>query len=130
MKRFVALFLLLAAPAAFAGTVTVTWVAPTSCADGSPIAEGCPLTGYEVWQGTSINGTAYTLRETVAGTVTSVTYTNVPPGTRCFYLKAVAGTLKSAESVRGCANVPYVAPGSPTGVTVVTVALPAPLPTP
>lgn len=111
---------------AHAGTVTIQWIAPDTCSDGSDIATNCPTSGYEVYQGTSITGTTYTLKETTAATVLSVTYTNVLPGTRCYFLKTVSGTLKSAESVRACANVPFVPPKSPGGVTVVTVALPAP----
>lgn len=126
MKHLVAALLLFACVPAFAGTVTIVWTAPTACADGSDIATNCPTAGYEVYQGASITGTAYSLRETVGANVLTVTYNNIPPGTRCFFIRTkVSDTIKSDESVRACANVPFVTPGKPGSVSV-TVVIPTP----
>lgn len=110
---------------AHAGTVTVTWVPPTTCSDNSP-ASNCPTTGFEVLEGAAPTGT-YTTRENVAATVTSRTYQNVAPGQRCFSVKTIAGDQRSEESVRACATVASLPPKAPTGITVtvqVTVATP------
>lgn len=111
----VALALLICVPA-HAGDVKVSWTAPTTCADGSVITN-CPTTGFEVLAGTSITGTL-TTAETVAPSVTTRTYANLGPGTRCFALKTVSNSVKSDESTRACADVPSLPPKAPQGITV------------
>jgi hypothetical protein len=126
MRYLVGLVLLALCSVASAATVKIEWAAPTVCSDGSAVSN-CATTGYEVHQGTSPTGTAYTLRETVASNVLTVTYTDIAPGTRCFFLKTVSGVLKSGESTRACVTVPAPPPGVPQGVTVtvvVTIATP------
>jgi hypothetical protein len=121
VKRFIAaLVLLFALPAAYAGTVKLEWQAPTVCSDGSALSN-CPISGYEVFQGVSPTGTAYNLRETVAGDLLTVTYNDIAPGSRCFYLKTVSGLLKSGESNRFCVTVPAPPPNAPAGFSVTVV---------
>jgi hypothetical protein len=110
---------------AYAGTVTLSWTAPTSCADGtSPLAD-CPTTGFEVSEGVAQTGT-YTVKETVSAATTARTY-SYSPGVRCFSAKTISGSLKSDESTRVCATVPSLPPKAPQGMTVsVTVAVTVP----
>jgi hypothetical protein len=119
-----ALLCLLAVPA-FAADVRLTWVLPTQCEDGSPIAN-CPITGIEVSESAAPSGQPWGVRETVSGTSTSRTY-QIPPGQRCFSVKAISGNQKSEASTVACADVPALPPKAPTGITVtvqVTVATP------
>lgn len=113
---------LLASAQAFAGTVTVSWTAPTSCTDNSFVIN-CPTTGYEIWMGTSLTGTAYSKRaEVPSATATSIQLLNVSAGSKCFYMKTLSGTLTSAESNRLCVTVPASEPNAP--VISVTIAVP------
>lgn len=127
-NHFLVLFCLiplaLLASSAMAGTVTLSWEAPTTCADGSPLTE-CPTTGFEISDGLSTTST-YTVKETVAPTVTSRTY-SYSPGVRCFSARTISNALKSDESTRVCATVPSLPPKAPQGLTVtvaVTVTVP------
>lgn len=125
MKIILALLLTLASFAVHAGTVTVTWVAPTTCEDNSPVSN-CPTTGFEVLEGAAPTGT-YAPRETVAANVVTRTYQNIAPGQRCFSVKTVSGEQRSAESTRACATVASLPPKAPAGITVtvqVTVSTP------
>jgi hypothetical protein len=91
---------------AYAADVRLTWAAPTTCSDDSPLVN-CPTTGFEV----SVTDRIYQL----------------PPGTRCFYVKTLASGLKSDQSTVACVTVPVVPPRAPGGVTVtvqITVATP------
>jgi len=111
--------------AAYAGTVTLSWTAPTTCADGTSPTTDCPTTGYEISEGLSTTS-AYAVKETVAATITSRTY-SYSPGVRCFSAKTVSVGLKSDESTRVCATVPSLPPKAPQGMTVtvaVTVSVP------
>jgi hypothetical protein len=128
MKHILVLAALLLTSAfipAFAGNVTLSWTAPTTCADGtSPLTE-CPTTGFEVSEGTSTTS-SYTVKETVAANVTARTY-SYSPGVRCFSAKTLSGALKSDESTRVCVTVPSLPPKAPQGITVtvaVSVAVP------
>lgn len=105
---------------AHAGTLTLSWTGPVTCADGTSPLTDCPTTGFEVSEGTAQTGT-YTVKETVAATTTSRTY-SYSPGIRCFSAKTLSGTLKSDESTRVCATVPSLPPKAPQGMTV-TVAV-------
>lgn len=110
---------------AHAGGVTLSYTAPTTCADGSALTN-CPTTGYEVLTAASATATSATL-ETVGPTVTTRNYANLTPGTYCYSVKTVSNTVKSAESVRACADVPSLPPKAPAGITVtvnVTISTP------
>jgi hypothetical protein len=125
MRRLLILVALLAAPAAFAADVRLSWTAPTTCEDGSALTN-CPTTGFEVSESAAATGQPWGVRETVAGTATTRTYV-LPPGQRCFQLRTVAGTSKSGPSNTACADVPSLPPKAPQGVTVtvqVTVSTP------
>jgi hypothetical protein len=122
---FLALPLSVFVGVAHAGNLTLSYTAPTTCEDNSAIAN-CPTTGFEVSEGASQAGT-YAVKETVAANVLSRTYLNIAPGTRCYFVKTVSNTVKSAESIRVCADVPSLPPKAPQGITVkveVTVSTP------
>lgn len=117
-----ALGALFASAQAFAGTVTMTWTAPTKCTDESAITN-CAITGYEIYMGTSLTGTTYSKRtEAPAATATTIQLLNVASGSRCFFMKTVAGASVSPESNRICITVPAATPAAP--VISVTVAIP------
>lgn len=99
-----------------AADLTVSYTVPTTCEDGSPLT-ACPTTGFELSKGTALNS-AYAVLETLAPTVTSKRYTNLTPGTYCYYVKTVSNALKSADSNRACADVPFLPPKAPQGITV------------
>jgi len=108
-----------------AGSLTLSYTGPTTCEDGSVITN-CPTTNFEVSEGASQTGT-FTVKETVAPNVLSRTYANLAPGTRCYFVKTISNTVKSAESIRVCADVPSLPPKAPQGITVkveVTVSTP------
>lgn len=108
-----------------AADVRVSWTPPTLCEDNSPIAN-CPTTGFEISESSAATGQPWGIRETVGATVTERIY-QIPPGTRCFYLKTLASGVKSAQSTVACVDVPVVPPKAPGGVTVtvqITVATP------
>lgn len=60
------------------GSVTLSWSAPLTNADGSPISD---LAGYKVYYGTSSNN--YTHSVTI-GNYTSTVVSNLSSGTWCF----------------------------------------------
>jgi hypothetical protein len=130
MKLVLAVVLSLFAVSAHAGTVTLTWTHDAAtCADGSPAAN-CPLSGFEVSEGTSQTA-PLAVKENVGPGARSQTWQNVAPGLRCWSLKALAGTgasqVKSDESMRACLTVPLLPPKAPQGITVkieVTVTTP------
>lgn len=106
----------------------------TLCSDGSPMSANCPVTGYEVWMGTSLTGTAYTLKETVpkANVVTTPGAPPAPPvysfvtsgvtaGPKCFFLRTASGTKTSGESSRACTDVPAPSPKAPGTVKITIV---------
>jgi hypothetical protein len=80
------------------GTATLSWAAPTTNTDGTPVTT---LTGYHVYYGTS----AATLTKSVAvsgATVTTYEITGLTPGTWYFAVAAdAAGGTESAMSTLG-----------------------------
>jgi hypothetical protein len=109
VKRVAILFLsisaVLVSVPALAGQATLTWTAPTQCADGTPITN-CPLTGYTVHYGT-IPGTDVaactasvltTTRNFNFPTATTTPITGLNPGNYCFAMKAVAASGSSVLS--------------------------------
>lgn len=100
---------------AHAADIKIIWTAPTACADGSALTN-CPISGYEISQGSSATGT-FTVKDTVASGVLTKTYTQ-NPGTYCYSLKTTSGTLKSDASIPVCATLTAPAPGTPGNVTL------------
>ncbi len=135
MKHILALIACLLLPllaaTAHAGNITVTWAQnTTTCEDGSPMAANCPLAGFQVSEGATVETLA--VKENQGPGARSVTYQNIAAGTtKCYSLKAFSGTsaapILSAESTRACVSVPMTSPKAPTGLSVtvqVTVSTP------
>ena len=79
------------------GTATLTWVAPTTNADGTPVTT---LTGFTIYYGTSAS--ALTQSVVVSGaTTTSYEITNLASGTWYFAVAADAadGTQSAMSSI-------------------------------
>lgn len=116
------IFLPLIAATAHAGTIVLTWQQDTAaCSDGSPMAANCPLAGFQINDGATVDSLA--LKENAGPGTRSMTYQNVAAGTtRCYSLKAFTGTsaapILSAESARSCVTVPFLPPKAPQGLTV------------
>lgn len=106
-----------------AGTVTVSWTAPTMCADGTALTN-CPLTKYTVYQG--LSGTTPVAVGTTAPNVTTFASTNLAPGNWCYQVSASSSDGESALSNPACKVVPVPAPGAP-GTPTVTLTVVAPL---
>jgi hypothetical protein len=67
-----------------AGTATLTWVAPTENANGTPITD---LAGYTVYYGTNPSDLTQSV-EVSGGTSTSAAVANLPAGTYYFAVAA------------------------------------------
>ena len=98
----------------FAATVTATWTAPTTCADGSPISN-CPITKYTVYAG--LSGSAKTVIGTTAANVTGFSAVT-GPGNWCLQVSASSTGGESALSSEACIVVPVPAPGKPSAPTL------------
>jgi hypothetical protein len=98
------------------GTLTISWKAPTTNADGtSPVT---PLSGYGIWQGP----TATSLKLVTTLSATALTYTTppLPPGPYFFGIEAIAADGSDSimsNIVSGTITAPEV-PGAPTSVTI------------
>ena len=96
MKRsFLALLMFVMAggisvPIAFAGNVTLSWNAPTTNVDGTPITG---LAGYKVYLGTSTGG--YSVQIDI-GNINPYTVTLLPAGT--YYFAVTAYNTSGDES--------------------------------
>jgi hypothetical protein len=122
MRSILFAVLLCVAGVSYAGNVTLNWTPPTECDDGSTLID-CPTTGYEIYMGATLTGTAYAKRvEAPAATATSITLVRIPAGQKCFFLKTLSNLLASVESNRVCVNVP--APGPKAPAITVTVVVP------
>jgi hypothetical protein len=96
-------------------TATVTWIAPTTNTDGSPIT--ATLT-YNLYQGAQ--GAALALKTSAIAALSTTVTTGLTAGTtQCFAVTAVANGLESAQSNSACAAVPFPTPGIPSQITVV-----------
>lgn len=129
MRYVVAALMILMSSAAYAGNVTLNWVfdasATATCADGSPAAQNCPATGFEIQELDSNN--IWSVREGVAATTRTRTYTNVAAGaTRCYRIRTNSNGTFSEPSSQACVTVPSVAPKAPSVTVVVSVSLPTP----
>ena len=90
--------------------VALSWTAPA--ATGSP-----PLTGYQIFRGTSSGGESSTPVGTTT-TATTFTDTAVTPGTAYFYtVKAVSPLASSVASNEATATPLPLPPGPPTALT-------------
>jgi hypothetical protein len=123
MRILTAVVFLLISISANAGSVTINWIfdnsATATCFDGSPAAANCPLTGFEVQE--QING-IWTVKNGVAATLRTTSYTNVSPGRRCYRLRANSNGTFSLPSTEACIDVPVSAPKAPTITVTVTIA--------
>lgn len=124
-RHQIVLVLLFVCSDAFPATVTLTWITPTQCEDGSPLTE-CPISGYEIYMGASPTGSTYIKRaESPPATATTQTLLNISPGQRCFFMKSLSGTAVSAnEGNRVCVVVPVTPPKAPAITVTIAVAVP------
>jgi hypothetical protein len=114
LKYLLLLLALIAAPA-FATNLTLTWVAPTTYADGTtPIPAGTAI-AYNVY-GANQGSTLALLTTTPITGLTNVR-SNVNPGTICYAVTAIINAVESAQTSPVCVTVPQ-APGAPGGLTV------------
>lgn len=109
----------IAATCAQAGTVTVTWTPPATCADGSPTTN-CVRTGYKLYG--ALSGQPKVLISTYLASDSTGTLANVAPGNWCYDMTTLAGSGESVHSAESCKVVPSPLPNPPTIVTVATTA--------
>lgn len=105
-------------PRAHAADLTITITQPdlSTCADGSPSATNCPLTGVEIQQKDD-SGT-WVRKEVWGPTATTQKYTGYGLGkTYCFRARNQSGTVYSSFTDESCAAVPFISPRAPQGVT-------------
>jgi hypothetical protein len=93
----------------------LTWTAPTTMADGSPLTD---LAGYKVYW--SLDGGPMTY--VADSTITSYLHADLSDGEHCYQVTAfrmVDGqTLEGAPSNTACRVVDRRLPGSPSGLTI------------
>jgi hypothetical protein len=111
-KLLLILALPIVANAQAANTAVLTWTAPTTYTDGTPIVG---TLGYNVYQGAQGSTT-----KTKVGAATSTTFT-VSSGlasgsTVCFQVSTTQGTQESALSNEACKTFPPPTPQAPTGL--------------
>ena len=102
--------------AAKAGTATITWTAPTICADGTALTN-CPTSGYRIYG--ALQGQPKVLLASPAATSATATLT-LGAGNQCFDMTTLSGANESAHSAESCKVVPAPLPNPPTIVTVAT----------
>lgn len=120
MKRFLLIFLGMTSVAVAGPSATLSWIAPTTNTDGTPIT--LPLT-YNVYLGQGATVAACTLGTTPALTgVTALTVTitsGLADGTtECGAVTAVEGGVESAKSNTATKTFPPATPDSPATVTM------------
>lgn len=123
MKRLSSLVLLLLAFPLHAATLNISWTAPTTCTDGTPIS-GCAITKYTVYSG--LQGQAKTVLGTTGPTVTTFSAANTGPGNWCIQVSASSSGGEGPLSSEACKLVPVPAPGAP-GTPTLTLTVVAPL---
>lgn len=97
---------------AHAGSVALTWIAPTTNIDNTPIVGAIT---YRVFGG--VQAQTKTLLATVTGT--SYTHTSAPNGTTyCYVVRAVVGGVESADSNERCTTIPASVPNPPTNLVI------------
>lgn len=98
----------------------LTWTAPLTCSDGSPLAQ-CPVTGYKLEAAGSCAASVWNALATV-GVVTTYHAANLAPGTYCFRVRATSAngdSLPGPTTSGSQTTVIAPLPGPPGGVTVV-----------
>lgn len=114
MKLLPAVLLLFPLAALAANTATLSWQAPTTFSDGSPVGS-TPIT-YNVYQG--LQGQAKTKTQSAVTQTSATVSSGLAAGnTYCFTVTAVANSLESAPSNEACKTFPQVAPAAPTALT-------------
>jgi hypothetical protein len=99
---------------------TVSWEAPTTCNDGTPISN-CPVTGYRVETAASKAATTWTLVTTTAANVLTANATGLTAGPHCYRVIATSAFGNSAATVQGndCPVAVPPTPGPPGNVRTV-----------
>lgn len=107
---------------AHAATATISWTAPTTAVDGSPLTGAQAITSYQVWVSTSSIPTTTTTPPTTTvtsgATTTTQTIAVAAGGSVFARVKACNGVLCSDFSAQATATVPVSPPGVPTSVTI------------
>lgn len=113
---FAAVILLLLAINAFAGSVSLTWTAPTQRTDGSALV----VAKYNLYRATSAAGLATATPIAITAPATSYTDATAPGGTTQFYAMTAldAAGIESVQTNPVSAVVPVAKPNPPSGVTV------------
>ncbi len=117
MRVLTAILLLLASNFAWAGSITVSWGAPTENTDGTPLID---LAGYKLYYGTA-SGNYPGVIDVDNASVVTWAIENLPANT--YYIVATAYNTAGIESVYSNEVVKTVpddpkVPGPPTGLTV------------
>ncbi len=89
------LFILLNAAGALAGTATLSWTAPTTNSDGSPLSD---LSGYKVYYGTTSG--SYT-QTTDVGNVTTYEVTGLTEGSTYYFVTTAYDTSGNESTYSG-----------------------------
>ena len=92
----------------------LSWTAPTTNTDGTPITG--TLT-YNIYQGPT--GALVKVQSGVTGLAATITTGLTGGSTQCFAVTAVVSGQESAQSNSACAAIPLSVPGAPGQVTVV-----------
>lgn len=128
MKYVFGLILFLAAFAASAGNVSMSWTFDTSatatCADGSPAAANCPVTSFVIQQ--EVNSIWTALTPSLSPTLRTHTLQNVSGGRKCYRMVANANGTLSVPSNAVCVDVPASAPKAPLITISVAIGSPSP----
>lgn len=121
-KLILALIALLVPTLASAATTTISWTAPTTATDSTPLTGAQAITSYQVWVSTSsipANTTANPTA-TITGTATTTTQTiTASPGATIYArVKACNAAGCSDFSAEATKVLPISQPNPPTNVTV------------
>jgi len=113
MKHILSIVAALAAIPAFAqaaNTATLTWVAPTTYVDGTPVTA---VLTYNIYQG--VQGAAKTKSPTpVSGLTTTISTGLLSKTTYCWQVSASDGAVEGALSNEACKTFPASAPTAPS----------------
>ncbi len=118
MKRFQFCFglilLALSAQAQSVPSATISFTAPTTYTDGTPIVAGTVIT-YGVWQG--LKGATKVRVATITSTSTTISTGLLPGSEYCWTVTAIINGVGSAQSNEACKLMPFPTP-SPIVITV------------